>query len=55
MKIVINIENLGKEMQMCSFCIDALHVTVNIAYGDSVTGNRECRFLHKVPNIFVQF
>jgi len=40
---------------LCFLCIVALYVTVNNAYGDSVTGNIECRFLHKVPNIFVQF
>ena len=55
MKYVINTENLRKEMQICvPFVLLHLYVTVNNAYGDSVTGNRECRFLQKVPNIFVQ-
>jgi hypothetical protein len=50
---VINTENLGKEMQICVPSVLLHYMSLStMLMVTLVTGNRKCRFLHKVSNIF---
>jgi len=55
MKNVINTENLGKEKQICVPFVLLHCMSLSTVLMVTVPGNKERRFLHKVPNIFVQF